>query len=163
SVGLPFLDCFLNENGTALAATGAALPTIFGTWYQELGFNPGRWVPKSTGATYENVGELTVFNGLKPKMNIFSGMKAYLDGPPLQTRFCGVQIMVTGMFPLGTRSAPSVDSLVADRIGTRTRFRSIEMSLDGSTNSVSKRSGTAPNASEPSPLKLYARIFGPEF
>ena len=26
SVGLPLLDCFLNENGTAFASTGAPLP-----------------------------------------------------------------------------------------------------------------------------------------
>ena len=39
-MGLPFLDCFLNSKGTALAATGQALPSIFGTWYQEL-FHPG--------------------------------------------------------------------------------------------------------------------------
>ena len=37
SVGLPFLDCFLNGNGNALASTGSALPPVFGTWLQKLG------------------------------------------------------------------------------------------------------------------------------
>ncbi len=41
SVALPFLDCFLNTNGTALAATGGELPVVFGSWFQNLGFNPG--------------------------------------------------------------------------------------------------------------------------
>ena len=42
TVGLPFLDCFLNTNGTALA-DGQALPVNFGTWFWGLGLNPGRW------------------------------------------------------------------------------------------------------------------------
>ena len=45
SVGLPFLDCFLDSNGAALAATGARLPACFGTWFYGCGFNPGRWEP----------------------------------------------------------------------------------------------------------------------
>ena len=48
TVGLPFLDCFLNANGTALAS-GAPLPTCFGTWFWGLGLNPGRWEPKQIG------------------------------------------------------------------------------------------------------------------
>ena len=32
TVAMPFLDCFLNTNGTALAG-GAPLPTRFGTWF----------------------------------------------------------------------------------------------------------------------------------
>jgi hypothetical protein len=41
SLALPFLDCFLNTNGTALAS-GAALPLCYGTWFWGLGLNPGR-------------------------------------------------------------------------------------------------------------------------
>ena len=36
AVGLPLLDVFLNENGTALAATGQPLPARFGTWFLGL-------------------------------------------------------------------------------------------------------------------------------
>jgi hypothetical protein len=31
AVGLPFLELFLDNNGEALAATGAPIPTRFGT------------------------------------------------------------------------------------------------------------------------------------
>ena len=36
NVALPFLDCFLNANGTALAS-GAPLPVRFGTWFWGCG------------------------------------------------------------------------------------------------------------------------------
>ncbi len=32
TVGLPILDCVLNDNGTAFADTGAPLPTRFASW-----------------------------------------------------------------------------------------------------------------------------------
>ena len=43
SVGLPFLDCFLDSRGAALAATRSPLPVCFGTWFYGCGLNPGRW------------------------------------------------------------------------------------------------------------------------
>src|SRR5690242_10970006 len=52
TVALPFLDCFLNNHGTALAS-GAPLPVRFGTWFWGLGFNPGRGVSKKTGQGIE--------------------------------------------------------------------------------------------------------------
>ena len=44
TVGLPYLDIFLNANGTALAS-GAPLPRRFGTWFFGCGMNPERWAP----------------------------------------------------------------------------------------------------------------------
>src|SRR4051812_14796644 len=38
SVALPFLDCFLDGNGEALAS-GAPIPTRFGTWFWGCGIN----------------------------------------------------------------------------------------------------------------------------
>src|SRR4051812_31668063 len=84
TVGLPFLDCFLNTNGTALAATGQALPVAFGSWIQGLGFNPGMWIPDKTGAGYKNNIQLKVFDPLRDKMNVISGTKYFLDGRPLE-------------------------------------------------------------------------------
>jgi hypothetical protein len=163
TVGLPFLNCFLNDSGTALAATGASLPTCFGTWYQGLGFTQGRWVPDKVGAGYENKAELKVLDPFKDRMNVISGTKYFLDGRPLETHTTGWQIASTGRIPLGINSGASLDSQIADVIGTKTRFRSIEVSFDGSTASYSKRAGSASNPSEGSPSKLYTRIFGPEF
>ncbi|MGE3844087.1 MAG: DUF1552 domain-containing protein [Vicinamibacterales bacterium] len=162
SVGLPLLDCFLNTNGTALAS-GAALPPVFGTWFQHLGLNPGMWEPKTVGPNYENNIQLKVLDPFRKRINIFSGMKYFLEGRPLETHVTGMQIATTGAIPVGTTGGPSLDSQIADQIGTRTRFRSLEVSLSGSRETTSRRSGTAPNPAEASPAKLYQRIFGPEF
>ena len=49
TVALPFLNVFLNENGTALAATGNELPLRFGTWFWGLGVDPGSSSPRAWG------------------------------------------------------------------------------------------------------------------
>jgi len=163
TVGLPFLDCFLNGNGTALAATGAALPVTFGSWIQGLGFNPGMWIPDKTGAGFKNNVQLQVFDPLRAKMNVVSGTKYFLDGHPLETHTTPLQIATTGGIPTGTISGPSIDAVIADTIGKKTRFRSLEVNFSGSRQSWSQRSGTSKNPCEMSPVALYARVFGPEF
>ncbi len=165
TVALPFLDCFLNANGTALA-DGAPLPVAFGTWFWGCGLNPGRWEPAKTGPGYDMAVELEPLTPFRDKINIYSGMTAHLDGKPNPPHFMGPaailtgSVLQTGIIP----NVPSIDMLVADAIGTRTRFRSLEVSCTGRPdNSHSVRAGAVMNPSEVSPLALYARVFGPEF
>src|SRR6185436_17494931 len=101
SVGLPFLDCFLNENGTALAATGAPLPKAFGTWYGPFWFNPGRWEPVNAGPLQEMAPELKPLERFKNQLNIFSGLKVLLDGRPSTPHVTGIIGVVTGVVPRG--------------------------------------------------------------
>jgi hypothetical protein len=164
TVGLPFLDCFLNTNGTALA-DGAPLPVCFGTWFWGLGLNPGRWEPAKPGKLTEVGPELQPVFAFKDKMNVYSGMKAFLDGKPNGVHFSGVQAMLTGTAPRGmTADKPSVDTLISDVVGARTRFRSLEVACAGNpTHSQSRRDGAVVNPAEVSPAVLYARVFGPEF
>ena len=162
SLSLPFLDCFLNENGTALAS-GAALPPVFGSWFQNLGLNPGRWKPDRVGPGFQNNVELAPLDPFRDRMNVISGSKYFLDGHPLETHVSGVQIATMGSIPFGATFDPSLDTLIADAIGTKTRFRSLEISLSGGRQSLSRSRGGAINPSEPSPAALYTRLFGPDF
>lgn len=164
TVGLPFLDCFLNANGTALAS-GAPLPVCFGSWFWGLGLNPGRWEPKQVGKITEMAPELKALEPYKDRVNVYSGMKVYLDGRPLITHYSGDWSVLTGTTPREERvEIPSIDVLIGDVIGTKTRFRSLEVAATGNaTHSYSRRSGAALNPAEVSPAALYTRIFGPEF
>jgi hypothetical protein len=164
TVGLPFLDCFLNTNGTALA-NGAPLPVCFGTWFWGLGLNPGRWEPKTEGKFTEFGPELQALTPYKEKVNVYSGMKVILDGRPMITHYTGDWAVLTGTTPREERvSVPTIDTLVGDVIGTRTRFRSLEVASTGNpTHSYSRRSGNALNPAEISPAALYGRVFGAEF
>lgn len=163
SVALPFLDCFLDSKGTALAATGAPLPHSLGLWWQGLGLNPGSWEPTTVGKDFELRNELKVLEPFRSRLNLYTGTKYFLDGRPLETHTTGYEIASTGGIPMGNSYGPSLDTKVADVIGKNSRFRSLEISLSGSRNSYSTPGGTTKNPSEGSPVALYSRIFGPDF
>jgi hypothetical protein len=106
--------------------------------------------------------ELEALAPFKHKINLYSGLQVFLDGKPLVVHN-GVGVMQGGV-PAVSAALPSIDSLIADVIGTRTRFRSLEVACDGRANSsYSRRSGSVVNPAEVSPAALYTRIFGPEF
>ena len=161
TVAMPFLDCFLNANGTALAS-GAPLPTRFGTWFWGCGLTPGRWEPKTLGANYVMPDELPMLAPYRDQLSIFSGFKTFLDGNGLVPHVSGQRGIITGT--TGKENDPSIDVLIADATGANTRFRSLEVSAMGNpNNTISRRSNSVINASEGSPVALYARLFGADF
>jgi len=163
TLGLPFLDCFLNENGTALAATGKELPSCFGPWFNGLGLNPGFWEPQTVGAGYEVTHQLKPLAQFRDQMNVYSGMRVFLDGHPPEVHETGAIAIMGGGIPNAPDAFPSIDTLISDQIGTQSRFRSIQVNCVGERAGYSRRSASAFNPSEPSPAALYQTIFGPEF
>ncbi len=166
TVGVPFLDVFLNTNGDALAATGGPLPQRFGTWFFGCGMNPPRWDPTTEGSDWALTPELMPIAGVRDRINILSGFSVLLAGEANQVHRTGVFGTLCGGAPKTTDeiAGPSVDVLISDAIGTKTRFRSLEMAATGSPrHSNSMRSVSSVNPAEPSPLSLYTRVFGAGF
>jgi hypothetical protein len=120
-------------------------------------------VPKETGSKYELPKKLAPLAPFRDKLSIFSGSRVFMDGEGLVPHQSGMQGMLWGD-PTKKANDPSIDVLVADMIGSRTRFRSVEACATGKeTDSASRRSASVRNASETSPAALYTRLFGPEF
>jgi hypothetical protein len=165
TVGLPLLECFLNENGTAHAATGKSLTPCFGSWFFPLGLSPRIWVPTQTGNKYTMPDHIKVLEPIQAKINIYGGMQVFLDGKANQNHYTGAQCQMTGIV---TRTASeyntSLDTTIGDQIGQRTRFRSLEVDCAADRKATwSAPSSNGMNPAEISPLALYTRIFGPEF
>ena len=97
AMGLPILDSFLDENGTAFAEDGAALPPCFGSWFWGLGLTPGLWEPKEIGADYELPEHIAVLSPIKQKLNVYSGLQVFLDGKVNQNHMSGAQGQMTGI------------------------------------------------------------------
>jgi hypothetical protein len=166
AVGLPLLDLFLDGNGQAMAATGAPMPVRFGTWFWGLGVNPTRWFPTKTGADYDLKIELQAIKAYQHKINILSDFYIPLDGAPNLPHTSGGVGIRTGMAATGEGNLPgaSFDVLIGDQIGTKSRFRSLEIaSTGGARNSLSGRGGGNLNPAETSPVGLYTRLFGAGF
>lgn len=164
TVGLPILDCVLNTNGTAFAATGAPLPARFATWYWPLGLGEDDWTPKSTGTSYTLPPQMGALQPLQKKMNLFTGGQVFLDGQSNNVHFTGLQGLMTGKVANSREYLGSIDALVSDVIGKGSRFRSIEVACAGSPRDCwSARSDSGVQPAEISPVALYSRVFGAEF
>ncbi|WP_395395545.1 DUF1552 domain-containing protein [Novosphingobium sp. BL-8A] len=166
TVGVPLLDIFLDGNGEAMAATGAPVPIRFGTWFWGLGVNPSRWFPDKVGPGYDLKPELEIIKPYQQKVNILGNFNVMLDGAPNLPHTSGGPAIRTGRAITAEGGLPgeSFDVTIGDRIGTHTRFRSLETSASGDPrNSLSGRGGGNLNPSEGSAAGLYRRIFGTGF
>jgi len=170
-VGLPFLDRYLNGNGTALA-NGAMLPVRFGTYFWGLGLTDTptggtRWVPSKTGRDYEIMPELESLKPVKDKVSVFSGFRAIGDGRPNLVHWSGHASILSGVAPAATGrfDGSSFDTRIADAIGTSTRFKALDIdaSMSRQPISYSTRTGNTFATPETTPLALYTRLFGAGF
>ena len=164
-VGIPLLDVFLNSNGDALAA-GGPIPVRFGTWFWGLGVNPPRFFPSKAGPDYDLKPELAPIKDYKHKVNVLGNFTVPLDGAPNLPHGSGGPAIRTGTAISGENrtTSASFDVIIGDQIGTKSRFRSLEVAASGgSRNTLSGRGAGAMNPSETTVAGLYARIFGPGF
>lgn len=163
-VALPLLDCFLDDNGVAMAATGQKIPVRFGTWIWGCGFIPQKWVPTATGHDYALPEDLALLEPYRKKLALFSGFDVKLDGVANKPHITGCLGLRTGVpVPDENVKAPTLDVLISQQMGKDTRFRSLEISSCGLERSYSYHAAGSPNPSETSPAELYKRIFGEGF
>lgn len=171
SLGLPVLNMFLNENGTAYA-DGSGVPMRFGTYFWGLGLTDTpaggtRWVPQKTGFGYEITPELEAIAAFKNKVSVFSGFRAIADTSPNLVHWSGHASILSGVAPAATGrfDAPTLDTRVADAIGGSTRFKvlDIDASVSRRPVSYSTRTGSTFASPDVTPLALYTRLFGAGF
>ena len=163
-MGLPILESFLNDNGTAFA-DGTELPPCFGSWFFGLGLTPGRWEPEAIGPSYELPEHIAALEPIREKLNIFSGLQIFLDGKVNQNHISGAQGQMTGVV---TKSAAdydeSFDALIDKQFGANARFRTLEVACDGNASSGwTARGKNGKTPCQISPLELYRRIYGDGF
>lgn len=165
AVGLPLLDCFLNDNGTALAS-GAPIPVRFGTWFWGLGMDPQFFTPKKYGRDYDLPRQIAAWKDIQQHVNLFSNYNVVTDGKPSICHYTGWVAIRTGNAPpaQGVLDFPTIDVLVADRLSTASRFRALDATASGEVaDTYSFRSGAAINEPLVSPVAMYQKIFGSGF
>jgi len=165
SVGLPLLDCFLNDGGNAYAS-GEPMPVRFGTWFWGLGATNKIFVPSKVGTDYEIPEQLAPVARVREHVNLFTNLNAFRDGEPNLCHYSGWIIGRTGSAPKsgGEKPGETIDITIANEIGRMTRFKTLTAAATGDfRNTVSYESPTTPNPPEISPVEFYGRLFGPDF
>ena len=144
------------------------MPVRFGTWFWGLGHTPGHGVEEkaatSPGITF--LREPESLNRHKDIINFFGKFNMPLDGRSNYPHKSGWIASRTGTAPDKDNEVPTTtfDLLIADKIGTSTRLKIVDLACTGNPNhSYSARTTYNRTAAETSPIKLYTRLFGPDF
>jgi hypothetical protein len=168
SIGLPPLEAFMNDSGSAYAQA-SGFPKRFGFWFFGNGCHADKWVPAGEGPDWEPSVELAPLAALKERITVVSGLKVYTpnsvphgSGPAgiLTGRRLGV---VGGNFSDSSFASATLDQLIANEIGGDTLYRSLEVSVERIDQSLSYTGPGQMLPPENDPHALFQRLFGAGF
>ncbi|MEZ4296790.1 MAG: DUF1552 domain-containing protein [Polyangiaceae bacterium] len=164
AIGLPTLEIFLNDTGTAYAG-GDSFPKRFGIFFWGNGNLPDKWVPSGTGPEWEITEQLTPLAAFKEHLTVVSGMKVQ-TGNSVPHGSGPVGMLSGAPYPIGdetTFAVPSIDQVIASVIGTETRFKSLEVGVQPDGYGLSYNGPHSVNPPESSPAAMFNRVFGGGF
>jgi len=178
ALSLPLLEAM--QPSTAAAAVGSAL-LRFGYLFVPNGMHMPDWTPTRKGANFDLRPTMEPLGDIKRKVNVLAnltldGARAHGDGGGDHARSAAAYL--TGAHPKKTDGADihngvSIDQVIAQKVGKDTRFASLELGLEGSSQAGSCDSGyscayssnlawrnsTSPLAKEMDPAAIFDRLF----
>ncbi|MDF1860902.1 MAG: DUF1552 domain-containing protein [Verrucomicrobiales bacterium] len=186
-ISLPVFESFLPgvaraEGASAAATTASGMPLRTAFLYKPNGVNVEKWKPTGTGKDYQLNATHEPYAQFKDDFHLISHLEhengtAGPDGGGDHAR--ANASFLTGVRPRKTAGADiklgvSVDQVIANHIGDKTRFSSLELSCDGVRKSgvcdsgyscayqfnLSWRSDTTPMTPESNPRHVFERLFG---
>jgi hypothetical protein len=183
SLSLPLLDAMIPA-GTALAQTAAAPKLRAGFFYIPHGaimgntaFGPemDHWTPSGSGASFKLSSILAPLEEHKRYVTSFGNLENRAPQNSVHTLVPATWL--SGVRPdekaTGARMAPTIDQMIAERIGTETVLPSLEVSSETTTQSaacgtgacyysstLSFRNASTPLPMEFNPRKVFVQLFG---
>lgn len=156
ALALPALEAFL-PRGVA-AATAAIPPRRLVCICSSLGFYPHLLFPEQPGADYAATPYLELLSEHRKDFALFSGLshphQSGLDGHSSELTW------LTAAFNPGLsgfRNTVSLDQLIAMRVGSQTRFPSLQLGTNNVSISCTPTGVMLP--AEISPSRMYSRLF----
>lgn len=180
-IALPMLESMVPA-GIRSDATTVSAPVRLAFVYVPNGIVMDDWTPKEFGKSFEFTRILKPLEPFRNDLFVFSGLddhngNALGDGPGDHAR-AGASFL-TGTHCKKTAGADiqngvSIDQIAAQKVGSATRLRSIELGCEDSrtvgncdsgyscayTNSISWRTPTTPMPPEVNPRMAFERLFG---
>jgi Protein of unknown function (DUF1552) len=172
-IGLPAFEALFNASGTAYAAGAgvAARPieTRFVLWFNGNGIVEKYWIPREEGADYGMTPCLQPLARYRQDIHVLSGVDnpaARLPGPG-NGHHNSMSGLVSGeMFSGRGAGGPSIDQVIAQRIGNHSRFRSLQIGVcqesfgESIQRNLSWAGRDRPLPPEMIPQRLFDRLFG---
>jgi hypothetical protein len=171
-VGVPPLISMFNSNGTAYAAetkvpasTAARTPEKrYVLWFNGNGIPERYWIPDKEGVDYDITPCLSPIARLRDDVLVLSGLDNTHGGNGHPQSLCA--LMTCTPLTSNGPGAPSVDQLMARRIGDTSRFRSLQIGVSQESfggalqKNMSWAGPNRPLPPEEIPHRLFDRLFG---
>lgn len=169
-IALPPLEAMFNSNGTAYAAEkGKPVPKRFVFWFNGNGIPEKYWVPRETGPDYSLPSCLQPLAPYRKDIHVVTGLDsaaARLPGPG-NSHYPSMSAVVSCKTYTGRGAGgPSIDQVIAQRIGGDTRFRSLQIGVcqesfgESIQRNLSWADRDRPLPPEMIPHRLFDRLFG---
>ena len=164
-IGLPPLAAMFNASGTAYAAATGATPieSRFVLWFNGNGVVENYWVPREVGTNYNITPCLRPLEPFKQDIHVITG----LDNPNGKGHHGAMSSLMSGEAFTGRGAGgPSIDQVIAQKIGNDSRFRSLQIGAcqESFGESIQRNMSWAerdrPLPPEMIPHRLFDRLFG---
>jgi hypothetical protein len=136
AIGLPPLTSMFNSIGTAYAATPAtvtaekAIESRFVIWFNGNGISEKYWIPSEEGAGYKMTPCLSPLAPFRDDFQVLSGVDNASANGMGNGHTNSMSGLMTGT-PFTGRgpSGPSIDQVIAGKLGDESRFRSLQIGV----------------------------------
>src|SRR6476619_7424936 len=172
-VGLPPLVSMFNSLGTAYAAVppaeGAekAIESRFVLWFNGNGIPERYWIPSEEGADYHMTPCLSPLAPFRKDFHVLSGVDNAASGGMGNGHTNSMSGLMMGtMFTGRGPSGPSIDQVIAARLGDDSRFRSLQIGVSQESFGESMQRNMSWSGYERAlppemiPHRLFDRLFG---
>src|SRR5712671_5364666 len=176
AIGLPPLEAMFDSKGIAYAATAAgrvvspaAPETRFVLWFNGNGVVEKYWIPTETGPDYQLTPCLSPLAPFRNDVHVITGLdnpSARMPGPG-NDHHRSMSSLVSGTSFTGRGAGgPSIDQVIASKIGGESRFRSLQIGVSQESfgesiqRNLSWSDRDRPLPPEMLPHQLFDRLFG---
>lgn len=168
TVGVPPLVSMFSSNGLAYAApkekAAAAPETRYVLWFNGNGIPERYWIPQREGADYEITPCLAPIARLKDDVLVLSGLDNTYGANGHPQSLCA--LMTCTQLTSNSPAGPSMDQVIARKIGDKSRFRSLQIGVSQESfggalqKNMSWMGPNRPLPPEEIPHRLFDRLFG---
>jgi hypothetical protein len=165
-VGLPPLVTMFNSQGTAYAAA-KPIETRFVLWFNGNGIPERYWIPAEEGTDYRMTPCLSPLAAYRKDFHVLSGVDNAAANGQGNGHTNSMSGLMTGtMFTGRGPSGPSVDQVIAAKIGGDSRFRSLQIGVAQESFGESMQRNMSWSGYERAlppemiPHRLFDRLFG---
>lgn len=157
-LSLPFLEAMVPAFATHAQAAAGNPPPRFLAMCATLGFHTPFLFPKETGVDYTLTPYLEPLKDLREEFSVISGLQ-HMEQNGANGHTSEMTWLTSAKHPglAGFKNTISIDQLIAEHVGSQTRFPSLILGTGG--DSLSWSASGVPLPAESSPSKAFQQMF----